>query len=103
MKPKAPKISGLDLVLQALQDAEGWQENGQQETRSYRTTTPAFPGSIITTGGRLRFLGPDNRRCTVGKRTTCFFEMVNNEPANFRNYSTAKDLEKIQAELTPKP
>lgn len=23
MKPKAPKISGLDLVLQALQDAEG--------------------------------------------------------------------------------
>jgi hypothetical protein len=89
MKPKEPKISGLDLVLQALQDAEGW---------SFLTTTQAFPGSI-TSGGRLLFVGPDNRRCTVGKRTTCFFEMVNKEATNFRNYSTAKDIEKIQAEL----
>ena len=103
MKLKAPKISGLDLVLQALQDAEGWKENGQQETRSYRTTTLAFPGSIIRTGGRLRFTGPDNRRCTVGKRTTCFFEMLNKEATNFRNYSTANDLEGIRAELKPKP
>ncbi len=86
--------------VRALVDA-GWKENGHQMGGSYRTTSNGFPGSIIKTGGRQRWIGPENRRCTLGPRTVCFFEMVNNQPANFRNYSVKHDLDKALAEICP--
>lgn len=49
----------------------GWQDSGFTPVRSYRTTTFAFPGSIVTMGGRVR-LRKQKWTVTIGKITTIF-------------------------------
>ena len=98
--PDSIRAVDLPRIVRALLDA-GWRENGYQMGGSYRTTSNGFPGSIIKTGGRQRWIGPENRRCTIGPRTICFFEMVDNQPANFRNYSVKHDLDKALTEICP--
>jgi len=41
-----------------------------------------------TFGGRLRF-AKGERRCTVGKRTVCFYRIYVNGPADFENVKTS--------------
>ena len=82
--------------------AAGWRENGLQEHGAYRTASPGFNGSIVKTGGRQRWIGPGNRRATVGARTVCFFELVDGSPADFRNYSVKWELEAAAGELDKK-
>jgi hypothetical protein len=105
LKPQQTKPQGLGCtaLVRALLVA-GWRENGHQQTQSFRIVTRAsYPlaGAEIKSGGRQRWIGPDNRRCTIGARTVCFFEMVDNAPANFRNYSVKHDMEKALAEVCP--
>lgn len=88
--------------MRALQEA-GWRENGSQPVQKFRIVTQAsYPlaGGEIVTGGRQRWIGPGTRRCTVGARTVCFFEMVDNQPAKFRTYSAKQELPAILAAIT---
>lgn len=61
----------MDEVIELL-IKNGFAESGATRVQRYQTASFAFGGgSIVTTGGRLRFT-KGNWIVTVGKKTTCF-------------------------------
>ena len=60
----------LAKVIELLKSM-GWQDAGFTPVKSYRTTTIAFSGPIVTLGGRVR-LRKERWTVTVGERTTVF-------------------------------
>lgn len=59
-----------ERVIELLKSM-GWQDAGFTPIQSYRTTTIAFSGSIVTLGGRVR-LRKQKWTVTIGERTTIF-------------------------------
>ncbi len=59
-----------ERVIELLKSM-GWQDAGSTPVQSYRTTTIAFPGPIVTMGGRVR-LRKQKWTVTIGERTTIF-------------------------------
>lgn len=74
----------------------GWRAAGATRVETVRMPTQQSPvfggmgGEVATFGGRLRF-ERDDRRVTVGKRTTCFYRMGADGACGFRNVPT-KDI-----------
>ena len=84
----------------------GWQDAGFTPVQSYRTTTIAFSGPIVTLGGRVR-LRRQKWTVTVGERTTIFSLKPDNPErvgkSGFYTYAdweqyrfNTKDLEDIE-------
>jgi hypothetical protein len=76
----------IDEIIDLLK-SEGFQDTGETTTRVDRTiTTKSFPlpGKISFSGGRLR-LARGDQRVTIGKRTACFYRVVNSQVAEPKN------------------
>lgn len=86
----------MENVINMLLEA-GWTQHGRISN----------PGVVARIAGN-RFVGGKfsyrerfhlkKERCTVGKRTVCFYEVGEEGPTNFRNYKT-KDLDSISNEI----
>ncbi len=91
--------NSMELVISALLE-NGWAENGRTISEQVRIPTSRSPvfgksgGELATFGGRLRF-AKENRKCTVGKRTTYFYDSDNPEAG--KPFST-NDLDGITSE-----
>jgi hypothetical protein len=89
----------MEKVIEIL-EAAGWVADGRTQSDTVRVSTQAAPvyggvgGEIRAFGGRLRF-AKGEQRCTVGKRTTCFYHVVNKIPADFINVKT-KEIDKVK-------
>lgn len=78
---------------------KGWQPAGRTSEETVRLPTKDAPltdgtkggGKLVTFGGRRRFILPGTPRiCTVGKRTTCFYQLNDDrKPADFITLATA--------------
>lgn len=99
---KAAAAETVQEVIGIL-TAAGWTEDGRTRTETVRIPTTKNPvygrgaysgGEVRTFGGRLRFAKGD-RRVTVGKVTTNFYEVRDGEATNFTHLLT-KDVEKIR-------
>lgn len=91
----------MDDVLKVL-ESNGWTADGRTASKSVRIPTRKSPlygksgGELRTTGGRVRY-AKGGRRVTVGPRSTCFYEIVENQRLNFiwvetKNMIRIKDL-----------
>jgi len=95
-KTEAAVKAAIELLL-----SMGWQMDGQTRTETVRIPTSRSPlfggigGEIRTFGGRTRLSRGDRRRVTVGKRTTCFYVLVEKEARDFVSVDT-KDIERIR-------
>ena len=91
--------SSMELVISTLLE-NGWVENGRTVSEQVRIPTSRSPifgkcgGELATFGGRLRFV-KGNRKCTVGKRTTYFYDSDN--PEGGKPFNT-KDFDEITSE-----
>lgn len=76
----------------------GFEENGSTKTGHVKIITKdsyPFAGALATFGGRLRLKSTkSNWKVTIGKRTTCFYQVENQQGFNFTNFPT-KNVEKI--------
>ena len=71
----------------------GWQDAGFTPIQSYRTTTRAFPGSVVTLGGRVR-LRKQKWTVTIGEKTTIFsLKPDNPERVGASGFYTYRDWE----------
>ena len=74
----------------------GWQDAGFTPVQSYRTTTIAFPGSVVTLGGRIR-LRKEKWTVTIGKLTTIFsLKPDNPERVGKSGFYTYRDWEQYR-------
>jgi len=97
---KTPSQSRVETIIQMLQ-GRGWILDGETRAETVRVPTMRAPvsnhgksgGELRTFGGRTR-LAKDDRRVTVGARTTCFYRLKGKEPVDFDRVST-KDIESI--------
>ena len=87
----------VDLLLM-----HGWEEDGHTASQSFRSGTSDSPiyggmgGKISHTGGRMRFKKPGTlMKATVGKLTSCFYEVENGETRYASNIKT-RDLPRIR-------
>lgn len=93
------KVNSMEIVISALLE-NGWAEDGKTVEEMIRIPTARSPvygkcgGELATFGGRLRFAKND-RKCTVGKRTTYFYDKIN--PENGKAFNT-KDIDGITKE-----
>lgn len=80
----------------------GFEPYGATELAHIRIPTMRAPvfggigGELRTLGGRQRFKKGE-RRCTVGKRTTCFYRVKGRETSDFVNIPT-KNVDAIMIE-----
>lgn len=97
------KPTTMDRVLELLHEA-GWVDDGRTQTEHVRIPTTKVPaylfggqgGELRTLGGRLRLAKPGtDRKVTVGKRTTYFYEIREGVVRADLRVQT-KDLERIQ-------
>ncbi len=90
----------MEEIIKELLSA-GWVEKGQPISN---------PGIVARIAGgryvggnfsyRLRFHFKDtNKRVTVGKRTTCFYEVIDKKAINFENLKTISEQELIIAKI----
>lgn len=95
------KVNSMEIVISALLE-NGWAEDEKTFEEMVRIPTTGCPvygksgGELATFGGRLRF-AKNERKCTVGKRTTYFYDKIN--PENCKAFSTTKDMDKIIEEI----
>lgn len=89
----------------AILKSLGWEPHGHTDSETVRVPTSRAPvfggigGELRTFGGRLRFSQPGtNRRCTVGPRKVCVYEVDGREATAFRTFRTS-DLDGIRAAL----
>lgn len=74
----------MEAVIAALR-AAGFEDDGRTETREVRIPTTRNPvyggigGEVATFGGRLRFRHPAGTRATVGKKSTCVYQVLPRE------------------------
>jgi len=84
-----------EKVIELLKSM-GWQDAGFTPVQSYRTTTIAFPGPIVTMGGRVR-LRRQKWTVTVGERTTVFsLKPDNPERIGRSGFYTYRDWEQYR-------
>lgn len=85
----------------AMLESRGWSVNGHTPSETVRIPTTRAPvfgglgGEVRTFGGRIR-LAKNDRRVTVGPRTTCFYRMDGKNACEFDNVPT-KDSDAIFA------
>ncbi len=87
----------VDLLL-----ANGWEADGRTPTETFRTGSASNPiyggmgGKLCTVGGRIRFKKPDTfMKATIGKLTSCFYEVENGQTNYAANIKT-RDLHRIK-------
>lgn len=86
-----------ERVIELLKSL-GWQDAGFTPVQSYRTTTIAFSGSIVTLGGRVR-LRKQKWTVTIGERTTIFsLKPINPERVGRGGFFTYRDWEQYRFE-----
>lgn len=94
------------MVIEVLLGT-GWTAEGRTPMKSVRVPTRRVPlygksgGEVRTSGGRARFSKGGSRRVTVGKRTTCFYQMVGGKAEGF-TIVESKDIARIR-ELAEAP
>ena len=101
MRPRNDSAGPANRVI-ALLLKHGWQTDGATPIRKFRTGSATSPiygasgGKICLTGGRMRFVKPNSlMKATVGKITTCFYEVENGETRNFVNIRT-REFDRIE-------
>lgn len=79
--------------------AAGFVSAGETPTQSYRAGSSSNPiyggigGGLCTVGGRQRFTKPGSAlRVTVGKVSTCFYEVVNGVTRYIANVPTREEV-----------
>ena len=93
--------NGEHVIAELL--AHGWRRAGSTRAEVVRVPTMRCPvfggigGERRAFGGRPRFAKGD-QRCTVGKRTTCFYTMSSEGPTGFLDIPT-KDLDAIRRQI----
>jgi hypothetical protein len=93
----SPAQRVVDLLL-----ANGWEEDGQTPVQTFRTGSAGNPiyggigGKICHIGGRMRFKKPNTfMKATVGKLTSCFYEVEAGQTKYACNVKT-RDLPRIK-------
>lgn len=90
MSPTEAKAAVIEALISAGFVASG--ETRRETVRIPTTKSPLYGksgGELATLGGRQRFERPGtNRRATVGKITTCFYEVDGREARNFVTMQT---------------
>lgn len=70
----------------------GFEEDGSTKMEHVKFITKdsyPFAGALATFGGRLRLKSTkSNWKVTIGKRTTCFYQVENRQGFNFNNFPT---------------
>lgn len=69
--------------------ANGFVPDGETDTASYRAKVGELAQRLINAGGRQRFAKPGTlMKVTVGKRTVCFYEVIDKKAKEFATLST---------------
>ncbi|WP_439392389.1 hypothetical protein ACRQ5Q_22600 [Bradyrhizobium sp. PMVTL-01] len=87
----------VDLLL-----ASGWVEDGHTASQSFRSGSASSPvyggmgGTVSHTGGRMRFKKPGTMmKATIGKLTSCFYE-VEDGKINYASNVKTRDFPRVK-------
>jgi hypothetical protein len=81
-------VKKMDTVIGLLL-VEGWSESGRPVVTGSGPTVRIARNRFVTSGQTTRRkFARGTHRCTVGKRTVCFYEVGAKGAYNFRRYRT---------------
>ena len=88
-------MSNMEKVIEILKSL-GYVDDGSVEGCAFRSgnAVVGYRAVIIPDRVRLKLPGT-NHKASIGKRTTCFYQVVEREAKDFVNFST-KDIEGIK-------